>query len=209
MPKQQFGRWGPYRCPIPGCKNGLTEDGLVCTPHGVKIWAHIDSVRSKSGFKDPVVRATHEEVLERQRKRALAATRSEGVIYFVELDDKIKIGWTSNLDQRLKAYPPHAQLLHYHPATRADERDLHRSLKLSLVVGREWYSKTPQVMECMREFEEAERVRVNQMFDAKRAQERADREALPRMLKPPAPPPKPRPLTGGALVRAIIRGEVE
>lgn len=190
------------RCPIPGCSDGTTINGLVCTAHGVQIWAHIEKVRDRSGFHVAEAVARHRDREERQAEqnaRDLAATRAEGVIYFLELDEKIKVGWTGNLDQRMKSYPPHSRLIVSYPASRADERDLHRSLRLSLVAGREWYTRTPQVMTAIRDVE------------LQNAQRHAAQRAAYEAAHPP-PPPLPRPSgkpckpTRSEVIRAQLYG---
>lgn len=119
-------------CPIPGCAEPLLADCIVCESHALQIAARIG----------------------KKRRAAIPAHLDHGWIYYLILDEKLKIGWTTNLEQRIKAYPPHAVVAIEHPGTRADERDLHRSLKPSLVAGREWYTKTPEVEAALRRAQE-------------------------------------------------------
>jgi len=191
------------RCPIAGCKNPPVAGGLVCTPHGVQIWAHVETVRDKSGFAELV--DVERDRMQRQAQdnaRAVAATRARGWIYFLELDDKIKVGWTSNLENRIKSYPPHARMVVEYPATRADERDLHRTLRQSLVAGREWYARTPQVLNCMRDVQLA---KAKQYAEEQAASEA--RRAQASQAVPTGRPPRQRPLRGQALVRAVLAGQ--
>lgn len=194
------------RCAIPGCRDGTTIKGLVCTMHGVQIWAHIESVRDKDGFHVAEAVKRQQDQMERQAEenaRALAATRAEGWIYFLALDDKIKVGWTANLDQRMKSYPPHSRLIVTYPASRADERDLHRTLRTSLIAGREWYERTSHVMSTIREVQ----LRNEQQYAAEVAEREAAREAAnPRPVG--VSTRKPGPPRGQALVRAILDGTV-
>lgn len=142
MPRQQ------NRCPIPGCRNSLPANSLVCVKHGVQIWHHIESVKGA-----PMVVGQIETFQERDQRRQADESRiaearqRPGTIYYVRVDDKIKIGWTGgHLWGRLKAYPPHMKLLADHPGSRADERDLHRSFAPSRASGREWYYATPELL---------------------------------------------------------------
>lgn len=194
------------RCPIPGCRDGATINGMVCTAHGVQIWSHIESVRDKDGFHVAEAVERQQDRMERQaaeNARAVAATRAEGWIYFLALDDKVKVGWTANFEQRMKNYPPHSRLIVRYPATRADERDLHRTLKTSLVAGREWYERTPQVMATIAEIERKNQER----YAAEVAERKAAREAgRPKGVRIASS--TPRPLRGQALVRAMLDGSV-
>ena len=142
MPKQRS------ECPIPGCRNSIPANSLVCVKHGVQIWKHIESVKGT-----PFVTGVIETFQERdQRQEANEDRRAEGrkqpgTIYYVRVDEKIKVGWTGgHLWGRLKAYPPHMKLLADHPGTRGDERDLHRSFAPSRASGREWYYATPELL---------------------------------------------------------------
>lgn len=109
-------------CPIPGCTQQTTGFD-VCEVHALKIAAQVAA-----------------------RKRSTPAHKTAGWIYFLLLDEKVKIGWTANLTQRMKSYPPHARMVTNHPGTRADERDLHRTFTPSRASGREWYHQTPELL---------------------------------------------------------------
>jgi hypothetical protein len=188
------------KCPISGCIFLVPDDGLVCHPHALQIWervqtAHLESAGSAITTESADDRASREGA---ERRRRTEVSLSPGWIYFLELDDKIKVGWTSNLENRLKSYPPHARMVVEYPATRADERDLHRTLRTELVAGREWYGRTPLVLRCMRDAQLAE--------DRRRSEEYAAEVAS----RPPNPPPapirrsNPRPLRGQALDRPSL-----
>jgi hypothetical protein len=136
------------KCPIPGCRNSTPANSLVCVKHGVQIWKHVESVRGAS-FDTGVIETTasREARLEDGEDRKKAVRKQAGTIYYLRVDEKIKIGWTGgHLWGRLKAYPPHMKLLADHPGTRADERDLHRSFAPSRASGREWYYATPELL---------------------------------------------------------------
>ena len=62
-----------------------------------------------------------------------------GWVYFLQSGGHIKIGWTSNLEQRMRAYPPGSQLLAVQPGTRRDEAATHRRFAVHRTHGREWY----------------------------------------------------------------------
>lgn len=136
------------RCPIPGCRDYKLVRNLVCLNHSVEIWGHVQSLKGEPLVQEAILEsvAERERRLEELEKRRAEARKQLGWIYYLKLDDRIKIGWTSNLGQRLQSYPPYAQSLTEHPGTRADERDLHRTFKPSRSSGREWYFPTPELM---------------------------------------------------------------
>jgi hypothetical protein len=129
------------QCDIVGCPGIKLTDMIVCRDHALSIWS---AVQHANNVVPRVTPLTHHGHL------------IEGWIYYIRLDDKIKIGWTANLEKRLRSYPPHAEVVAEHPGTRADERDLHRSFKPSRAAGREWYYPTPEVMAHIEQARSAE-----------------------------------------------------
>lgn len=185
-------------CPIPGCRNSIPTNSLVCVKHGVQIWKHIESIRGAS-----FVTAEIETFQERERRqdsderRRAEARKQPGTIYYVRVDDKIKIGWTGgHLWDRLKAYPPHMKLIADHPGTRADERDLHRSFAPSRASGREWYYATPEVLAHIERILRDRRVTAEEI-------EKSRQEELAGMPRPPGRPVGTSRLHGARSVRRV------
>jgi hypothetical protein len=143
MPRQRnaLGILSDQKCPIPGCKDRLLEGALVCIRHAVEIWQLVQRSKGDPEIHQIAVETVAERVrrLDEAERKRIEFNKQHGTIYYVRVDEKIKIGWTSNLDQRMRAYPPHMQLLATHPGDRADERDLHRSFARFRASGREWY----------------------------------------------------------------------
>lgn len=71
----------------------------------------------------------------------------DGIVYFLRVGGYIKIGWTSNLEKRMRGYQPDTILLAVKPGTRKDERALHRKFSYLKTHGREWFPLAPQIME--------------------------------------------------------------
>ena len=135
-------------CPIPGCTDRPLKGEMVCTPHAVQIWARVQAIKGDPLIQNAITEsvAEREARMEEDERRRREFGKTHGDIYYLRVDEKIKIGWSSNLPQRLMSYPPHMVLLCDHPGTRADERDLHRSFKPSRAAGREWYHPTPELL---------------------------------------------------------------
>lgn len=80
----------------------------------------------------------------RQAMRMVAALGS--VVYAVRIGELIKIGWTSDIAQRVNSFGA-CDVLAVRPGPRSDETAVHRSLSGRAVRGREWYSPSdPAVM---------------------------------------------------------------
>jgi hypothetical protein len=79
--------------------------------------------------------------IDRGGKSKVALVPEEGWIYYVRSGDKIKIGHTTRLKQRIRAYPPDTHVLAVHRGSRTVERDLHAQFQTYRTAGREWYDQ--------------------------------------------------------------------
>lgn len=85
----------------------------------------------------------------RERKaseRMRAISNEPGWVYYVRQGDLIKIGYTDNIKQRMRAYAPTGELLAVHPGTLETEKDMHRKFAVALDQGREWFRQRPELM---------------------------------------------------------------
>lgn len=89
--------------------------------------------------------------VKRQEDAALSRSASAGWVYYVRIDQLIKIGFASDVKRRMKAYPPHSELLAVHPGTPAFEREMHALLSGHLERGREWFRPDAPVMKHIAE----------------------------------------------------------
>jgi hypothetical protein len=122
---------------IHGCRHaGIRDDkGMtLCQPHRIILG-------NQFGPQKVVVVTNRPEPAPRKPAPV------DGTIYYLRSGGHIKIGWTSNLEKRMKAYPPDTQLLAVQPGTRSDERALHRKFSWLLTHGREWFPLAPQITE--------------------------------------------------------------
>lgn len=152
-------------CCLPDCTASVYRSNLfpLCIDHLLRVWRLVDDMPQPSPWAMPAsmelipkaVDTAHvvtEEELEakrlasRQRQREIATTN--GTLYVLDTgNDTVKIGWTKrDLWQRLNEYPPHFRLIVSVPGTKADERDVHRSLKLFRAAAQEWYFVKPEVV---------------------------------------------------------------
>lgn len=68
----------------------------------------------------------------------------EGRVYFVRLGSLVKIGWTGDMEQRMKAVP-HEEILGTIPGTMADEKRCHKAFDHLCVKG-EWFRAEPDLL---------------------------------------------------------------
>lgn len=60
-------------------------------------------------------------------------------VYYVQVGNRIKIGYTTSLANRVRAYPPGSRLLAYEPGGLALEAQRHAQFGADLDAGREWF----------------------------------------------------------------------
>ena len=151
-------------CLWPGCGRipRTYPESHLCDAHAEEV--HRLVTAQQFALRDSTLSARDQAALAELRRRAqeqrarmtppapdpIAAAAPEpepSVIYYVQVMSHIKIGWTSNLEKRMKSYPPNSELLAVHPGTRADEQKLHKRFAAHRSHGREWYPLVPPLLE--------------------------------------------------------------
>lgn len=79
-----------------------------------------------------------------REESAVAGNRS-GIVYFIRAGGRIKIGYSSNLEQRLAQYPPDIEVLYLMTGGKDRERYEHKRFAAYLADGREWFQDRPEV----------------------------------------------------------------
>lgn len=161
--KQDAERWAATvadwtQCIIGDCKFSVPPritDGIdfpICSVHAAAVWRHVEALRTIDPTYLEAIVALHAraDLIEAEKQTTFAegaaayeADRKAGIvdgdIYFVRTGGLIKVGWSAEVGQRLRAYPPGSVLLVVYPGTRQDETTLHQQLTPSRAHGREWY----------------------------------------------------------------------
>lgn len=129
------------RCRRPGVV-WLGHEGRICETHAHQIWCQVEK-RDTDNCDKMIAGSERREHLrsEARKKRSVERRKpsAAGQIYFVLVDGLIKVGWTSKLADRIRAYGPKAVLLAHYPGSRSDETALHKQLTPARSHGREWY----------------------------------------------------------------------
>lgn len=68
-----------------------------------------------------------------------------GYVYYIRINEHIKIGYAKDVTKRMRHYPPGSVLLAVEPGTMRDEKDRHAQFKPYLVRGNEWFESAPFV----------------------------------------------------------------
>lgn len=138
------------RCVWPECREPLSSFriGPLCMFHA---WAIYEAVERSDALPvtDARLAVSERRKAERDRQQELARTRGQlpGWIYYIRTDGKVKIGYSADVRQRMRSYPPESELLAVHPGTRNLEADMHRRFVGSRAAGREWFRETPDLTE--------------------------------------------------------------
>lgn len=135
--KHEDPRWRDAEVRLPMCLKHLSvahsQFSMSGTPRGLLLEATVLVLERAE--------AKRQELQDAEKAARLASI--DGDMYFIRLNEMVKVGWTRNLRSRLRAYGASAELLVHYPATRHDETNLHRQLRPALAKGREWYEDGP------------------------------------------------------------------
>lgn len=132
----------------------LQEDfrgGTVCMQCQFKIVENLESVLELPAVTEAMARmARLRHVEKKQRAKIRAMTREtgatgDGLVYYMRINGRIKIGYTTNLPQRSRNYPPGTELLAVEPGTRETEAKRHMQFSRSLAQGREWFAESEDI----------------------------------------------------------------
>jgi hypothetical protein len=136
-------------CVWPNCTEPLAFHlGPLCLYHAMLMYEavlHSPDVPVTSAQSKVAERRQAEQ--ERAKARARARGQQPGWIYYLRIGDRLKIGYSADVRERMRAYPPESELLAVHPGTRDLEADMHRRFTGSRAAGREWFRETPDLAE--------------------------------------------------------------
>lgn len=82
--------------------------------------------------------------------RDVQSIDARGTVYVVRVQDTIKIGWTSDPQNRMRQLKPDA-ILHSQAGTRRDEYKLQGRCMDHLVKGREWFDTSPAMIQFVKD----------------------------------------------------------
>ena len=131
---------------MPLCYRNVARDkdghGLgICSLCAIDISDWLIDLQNRPGMTERQLQKRYRELLAEQDQRAELERRAlnPGWVYYLQVDDRIKIGFSLDVKRRMRAYPPNAQLLAVHPGTKILERQIHEQFRGILASGREWF----------------------------------------------------------------------
>jgi hypothetical protein len=127
----------------------------ICIKHAAKIMAFLNDV-VPAAIEDRMIVAA-EAMRQDRHARTERQRRAPDVfvVYYLQVGEAIKIGYTANLPTRLRTYPPHAKLLTYEPGGPALEAQRHKEFAEDLTAGREWFAPSDRLLAHIAEIKAA------------------------------------------------------
>jgi hypothetical protein len=127
----EHGNATPEQCITPGCVQPEDQNCPLGLCNGCWWWAS-DSLA--------------------EHRKATPRPQSLGTIYVIQVGDRLKIGFSTRIKQRIKAYPPGSVVLAFHESVYPiDEKELHDRCTQYRIAGREWYRDAPEMREIIAE----------------------------------------------------------
>lgn len=125
----------------------------ICMACQLKIVQNVEAVVELPAVTEAMARAARQRHLEKKQNAVMNVMRKavgetgEGLVYYMRINGRIKIGYTANLAQRSRSYPPGTELLAVEPGTRELESRRHAQFSRSLAQGREWFAESDAIKE--------------------------------------------------------------
>lgn len=122
--------------------------GTICLGCQLQIVSNVETVVEMPALTEAMARQSRERHLRKKQDALMESMRSEadpdsdGWVYYMRINGHIKIGYTKNLRQRSRAYPPGTELLAVEPGTREVEKLRHEQFSRFLAQGREWFAES-------------------------------------------------------------------
>lgn len=119
----------------------------MCQEHALAVWATVQEMIDPEALRQIAHERTtpHEERFP-ELYEPVPISESAGVVYFIRVGELIKVGFSSDLGQRMRSYPPDAELLACYTGSFAEEQRWHKLLTVHRANRREWYHPTAEVM---------------------------------------------------------------
>jgi hypothetical protein len=130
----------------------VVDGKVLCYRHTIEIMEATDIFRGQPGMSAVEMlrwRRDHEAreaVSTRKKNMRSIGGNDPGFVYYIRIDQHIKIGYAIDIANRMRAYPPSAVLLAAHPGTKATVKQMHLDFHAYLDRGREWFNPGRSLM---------------------------------------------------------------
>lgn len=120
----------------------------ICAHHAKMLYRHVRESMAPLA-SDPIFAMWHniDRIHADRERRKIADEAKHFVVYYLQLGEHVKIGYTGNLRKRLKDYPLNRRLLAYEPGDGNVEGQRHFQFREYLAVGKEYFTPGPKLIE--------------------------------------------------------------
>lgn len=125
----------------------------ICARHAASLYRRI-AQNMADVASDPLFKLRSAvEYIEEQRHRATnrPSPADKPTVYYVQVSDCVKIGYTGRLQQRMMSYPPNKRLLATEPGDYALESKRHEQFADLLAYGHEWFRPDQKLIDHINE----------------------------------------------------------
>jgi len=118
----------------------------ICSRHAIRLYQHMTQTIA-ARTQDPafLLHGAANDIKEQREVKASSAT-GKPTIYYIQVGDSIKIGYTTQLRLRLLHYPPNKRVLAIEPGDMRLERKRHEQFAGLLAYGHEWFRPGPELI---------------------------------------------------------------
>lgn len=148
--RRELWRPGIELCIWPGCERPAVAAVMpICDEHAFRVHDEVEAGLLAVQNARRLNRQAEADARRSRQEQAVRDSKGDapGWIYYLRIDDKVKIGYTGDITQRMRAYPPGTTVLAVHPGTPRMERELHRQFAAHLVQGREWFRPATEILD--------------------------------------------------------------
>lgn len=148
----------------------MFANAIICMECQFRIVESLESAVEVPAVSKELARIARIRLVEKQQQnlmRSMVNKRyqaGDGLVYYMRINGRIKIGYTTNLTQRSRTYPPGTELLAVEPGTRETEAQRHNQFSRSLAQGREWFAESDAIKAHVTALAEAYKVPTHLMY---------------------------------------------
>lgn len=120
----------------------------ICAPHALELYRRMHEMVTEARANPRDHLETHAKVVSQYHDERYAKANSPShQVYYVQIGERIKIGTTKDLRQRLSAYPPGSQLLAVEKGGEDLESRRLQQFRHLLADRKEWFHPGPDLLD--------------------------------------------------------------
>lgn len=118
----------------------------VCAKHAIKIFRYMQGMVDAAPASAKESARSHRAIPDKAPRRGV-----RDVVYYIEVDGLIKIGFSSDFARRLRQYPPSAKVLAVEDGGKDRERQMLTRFAYLRVARQEWHRKDSALMDHIKQ----------------------------------------------------------